>query len=126
MSTPTTMQVRDFTGGPFAVSAEDGQRLHDAIAPALKEGKAVVVSFAGIETLIAAFLGAAIGQLYGGFPEEVIGRLLTVCDLPSEDRSMMERVVRNSKMYYANPAAYDAAWKEECDLRDTVISEDCL
>jgi len=29
MTVPVPIRVFDFTGGPFAVSAEDGQRVHD-------------------------------------------------------------------------------------------------
>ncbi len=126
MKTPITIQVREFTGCPFAVSAEDGQRLHDPVAPALKDGKPVVVSFAGIETAIAAFLGAAVGQLYGEFPEDRIEGLLSIRDLPPEYELQLGRVVRNAKMYYANPGAYDAAWNEECGARDTVAIGDHL
>ncbi len=112
MSETITIQVRDFTGCPFAVSAEDGLRLHDAIAPVLKEGNLVVLSFAGIETVIGAFLSAAIGQLYGEFPEERIRELVAVRDLAPEDEAQLAQVGRNARAYYANPAAYDEAWKE--------------
>ena len=77
MKPPITIHVRDFTGGPVAVSAEDGQRLHDAIAQVpFKEGKPVVLSFAGIETIIAAFLGAAVGRLHGEMAYEDVDALL--------------------------------------------------
>lgn len=80
----------------------------------------------GIETIIAAFLGAAVGQLYGKFPEDRIVGLLSMRDLPPEDELQLGRVVRNAKMYYANPGAYDAAWNEECGARDTVAIGDHL
>ena len=119
MKTPITIQVRDFTGCPFAVSAEDGQRLHDAIAPALKEGKPVVLSFGGIETIIAAFLGAAIGQLQGEMASEDVDALLSVREVGGDERELFQRVAANAKRYYANPLAFDRAWAEEVEPQAT-------
>jgi len=39
MTVPVTIRVLDFTGCPFAVSAEDGQRVCDQIAPLLPVGQ---------------------------------------------------------------------------------------
>ncbi len=124
MKTPITIQVRDFTGCPFAVSAEDCQRLHDAIAPALKEGKPVVLSCAGIETIIAAFLGAAVGQLYGEMAYGDVDTLLSTRHLNGDQRASFERVRMNSKRYCENPRAYDAAWREAEDSCDLAMIEE--
>lgn len=113
MKTPITIRVCDFTGGPIAVAATDGQQLHDAIVPLLKEGKPVVLSFAGIETMIAAFVSAAVGQLYGEMDYEVVDTLLTAQDLGANDRDVFQRVLTNSKRYYKNPVAFDQAWAED-------------
>jgi len=113
MNIPVIIRVFDFTDCAFAVSAEDGQRVHDQIAPALREGKSVTLSFASVETTIAAFLSAAVGQLYGEFSEARICDLLTIHDLGDSDQALLDRVIRNAKMYYANRAAFDAAWDEE-------------
>jgi STAS-like domain of unknown function (DUF4325) len=115
MTKPVAIQVRDFTGCPFAVSVEDGGRVHDAIAPALKEGTAVVLSFAGIETVIGAFLGAAIGRLHAEMASEDVDALLSIRCLEEEQMESLKRVVANSKRYFENPAAYEAAWKEVVD-----------
>jgi len=66
--------VFDIVGSPVCVSADDGQTVHDKIAPLLRDNRKVVVSFERVETLISAFLNAAIGQLYGEFPEEADSR----------------------------------------------------
>jgi hypothetical protein len=112
MNNPIIIRVCDFTGGPFVVSAEDGQRVPDAIAPVLKEGKPVVLSFAGIETIIAAFLSAAAGQLYGEMVYADVDALLSTRDLNADDRGLFQRVLTNSKRYYENPMAFDQAWAE--------------
>jgi len=113
MSTPVTVNVLDFTGCPFAVSAADGQRVCDQIVPLLREGKPLSLSFSGIETIIAAFLSTAVGQLYSVFPEDHIRSLLDFRDIQADDRTLLDRVVRNAKVYYANPKAFDEAWREE-------------
>jgi hypothetical protein len=113
MTDPTTIRVFDVVAGPLCVSAEDGQHVHDRIAPLLREGKPVTLSFAGVKTIIAAFLSAAIGQLCGEFPEAHVCGLLTIRDLAADDRALLDRVIRNAQAYYANPAAFDAAWQDE-------------
>lgn len=122
MNEAITIQVRDFTGCPFAVSAEDGLRLHDQIAPLLRAGTPVALSFAGIDAVIGAFLSAALGQLCADIPEPRLGALLTFRDIPADDRATVERSMRNARRYYANPAAYDAAWKEELEDTATICA----
>ncbi|WP_321931571.1 STAS-like domain-containing protein [Paraburkholderia guartelaensis] len=107
------VNVSKIVDGPLCISAEDGQRLHDAIASKLRENQAVVVSFQGIETLISAFLNAAIGQLYGEFAENSIKELLTVSDMNQEDLVLLKRVVDNAKTYFENRDKVDSAWQDE-------------
>jgi len=113
MNTPVTIRVFDFTGCPFAVSAADGQRVCDQISPLLREGKSAALSFVGIETIIAAFLSAAVGQLYSVFSENQIAARLAFRNIQADDRALLDRVIRNAKAYYANPNAYDDAWRAE-------------
>ena len=113
MTQPITVRVYDIVGGPFCVSAEDGQRLHDKIASLLKAGRPVVLSFERIDTLISAFLNAAIGQFYGELPEDRIRDLLSVRDLAGDDLAVVDRVIENAKVYFSSPAEFDRAWQEE-------------
>lgn len=113
MSNAIIVRVFDIVGGPLGVSAEDGQRVHDKIAPLLREGQKVELSFEQVETLISAFLNAAIGQLYGEFAEERIKELLSVRDLDADDMDVLRRVVENAKAYFKSPKKFDKAWKEE-------------
>lgn len=107
------VRVFDVVGSPLCVSADDGQAVYDKIAPLLRDGRKVAVSFAKVETLISAFLNAAIGQLYGEFPEDRIRELLSVRDMTQEDRILLKRVVDNAKNYFKHRASYDQAWKDE-------------
>ena len=109
MSKEAIIRVFDIVGGPLCVSSEDGQKIHDKIAPLLREGYNVVVSFDRVETLISAFLNAAIGQLYGEFGEEEIRASFTVKDMSQEDLSLLKRVVDNAKIYFSDPDRYRKA-----------------
>lgn len=113
MNDEIVVRVFDIVGGPLCVSADDGQAIHDKIAPLLRDSCKVVVSFKKVETLISAFLNAAIGQLYGEFPEERIRELLSVRDMTPEDLTLLKRVVDNAKVYFQNREQFDQAWKEE-------------
>ena len=103
----------DVIGGPLCVSVSDGQRLHDKIAPVLKAGRPVVLSFEGVDILIPAFLNAAVGQLYGELSKNRIRELLSVRDLAPDDLDMLRRVVENAKLYFSRSEDFDRAWEEE-------------
>jgi len=120
MISPVTVKVLDFSGCPFAVSADDGDRLRSRIAPLLHAGTAVSLSFAGIEAVIGAFVNAALGPLCRDFSDEQLGNLLTYQDIRADDRATVDRSIRNARAYYANPAAYNAAWAAENDEEETV------
>ena len=113
MTSPVIVRIFDIVGGPLCVSAEDGQRVHEKIVPLLRNGQKVVLSFEQVETLISAFLNAAIGQLYGEFPEDRIKDLVSVRDMDDEDQAVLKRVVDNAKTYFKAPKEFDQAWKEE-------------
>lgn len=124
MTQPITVRVYDIIGGPLCVSTEDGQRLHDKIIPHLKEGTPVALSFERIDTLISAFLNAAIGQLYGELPEDRIRGLLSVRDMAADDVEVLKRVVENAIAYFSSPDDFDQAWLEETDDFDTAWLHD--
>ena len=113
MTEPITVQVFDLTGSPLCVSTTDGLRLRDKIAPLLKMGRHVDLSFKRVDVIIPAFLNAAVGQLYGELPEDHIRELLSYKDLAAEDREMLKRVVENAKHYFNRPDDYDRAWQKE-------------
>jgi len=110
---PITVQVFDIIGGPLCVSASDGQRLHDKIAPLLRKETPVVLSFKRVDILISAFLNAAIGQLYGELPEDRLDELLDFRDLADDDHEMLTHVIENAKAYFRRPQDFDRAWQEE-------------
>lgn len=105
MSDTISIRIRDVLGGPLAVSTEDGQALHDRIAPLLRAGQRVALVFDGMEITTPTFLNAAVGQLYGEFEHGQIRALLSVRDAAPADLALLKRVVENSKGYFANRSA---------------------
>src|ERR1051326_7535322 len=107
------VRVFDVIGTSLAVSSDDGQRVYEKIAPLLRQGQGVQLSFDKIETIISAFLNAAIGQLYGEFPEAKVRDLFNVQDMSKEDLVVLKRVVDNAKLYFDNRKEFDQAWRDE-------------
>ena len=107
------VRVYDIVGGPLCVSADDGQKVYEKIAPLIRQGHMVVLSFDQVDTMISAFLNAAVGQLYGEFSEDQVREQLSVRDMDQEDLTLLKRVVDNAKVYFKSPKEFDQAWKEE-------------
>lgn len=108
---PVTLSVFDIVGGPLCVSASDGRCLYDKIAPLLRTGTPVVLSFKQVDVLIPAFLNAAVGQLYGKLSKN--RKLLSVRGLAADDLEVLRCVVDNAKLYFSRPEEFDRAWQAE-------------
>ncbi|MBI2350930.1 MAG: STAS-like domain-containing protein [Deltaproteobacteria bacterium] len=104
-----TLSIFEVVGSPLCVASDDGQRVHDRIAAALKEGSNVAVSFLNVSSLTSAFLNAAIGQLYGSFTENQIRSRLTVKDIQPDDLALLKRVVETAKQYFKDPKRFNKA-----------------
>ena len=118
MSEGTVIRVFDLVGGPICVSTDDGQIVYGKIAPLLREGHKVIVSFDGVEILIPAFLNSAIGLLYGEFTDEQIRETLSVRDMSTGGKDTLEFVMKHAKAYFENPEAYRRAWREVMEEED--------
>jgi hypothetical protein len=112
MSNPITVKVFEIVGNGFCVSSDDGQKIHDQIAIALREGRNVNLSFLNVDSLTSAFLNAAIGQLYGEFSGEQIKAGLSVKDMSNDDLALLKRVVDTAKQYFKDPEQFIKARKE--------------
>ena len=112
MNNNMTLSIFEIVGSPLCVASSDGQKVHDRLAAALKEGRSVTLSFHNITTLTSAFLNAAIGQLYGAFSEEQIRSLLNVHDMQADDLALLKRVVETAKLYFRDPQRFDQAVQE--------------
>src|ERR1041385_7435628 len=111
MNEPILIRVVDVIGRPLAVDTTDGQRVHDKISPMIEQDKKVVLSFEGISMVITAFLNAAIGQLYGEFPDKV-DSLLTVEGLLPVFQSTLDKSRELAKSYFKEPERLKRAIEE--------------
>jgi hypothetical protein len=109
MNKNLTLSILEIVGSPLCVASDDGQKVYDRIAAALKEGQSVTVSFLNVTSLTSAFLNAAIGQLYGSFSEGEIRSKLKVTDLEPDDRALLKRVVDTAKEYFKDPERFKKA-----------------
>jgi len=109
MSKTHTISLLEIVGSPLCVASEDGQKVHDRIAGAIREEKTVIVSFLNVTSLTSAFLNAAIGQLYGEFGSDEIREKLKVRDIQPDDRGLLKRVVDTAKEYFKDPERFKRA-----------------
>lgn len=114
---PVSIQVHDFIG-PICAGATDARLLHDRIAPLVRAGRPIVLVFDRVHTIMSVFFNIAIGRLFGEFPEDRIRKYLSVRGLSPEDERLLEVMIGSAKRYYANPEAYDRAWREELGWED--------
>ena len=118
-TTPTTQSsetvrlvVTEAIGDNLCIACDDGQKLYEQIAAALKESKKVILDFHNVEETIPAFMGTAIGQLYSNFPEEQIEKSLTVVNADSDAVDDIKNAVYWTKRYLEDPERFKAAAQE--------------
>jgi len=105
------IKIAQLAGTPFCVASEDGQKVYEVIATALREGKRVGLSFEGVTDLTTAFLNAAVGQLYNReLPVDSIpSHLGLLGDVSDSTALLLQRVVRRAKEYYEDPESFQKA-----------------
>ena len=118
MSEDVEISIFEVVGDPLCVASNDGQKVYDRLAAALKADRSIVLSFRYITTLTSAFLNAAIGQLYEAFTEEQIRSRLKVEDIEQDDLALLKRVVDNAKLYFEDPQRFDQAFQETVEDED--------
>ena len=112
MSENIRISMFEVVGSPFCVASGDGQKIYDRLDAALKADQEVVLSFHNVTALTGAFLGTAIGQLYGTFSEEKIQSLLKVEDANPDDLRLLRSAVNNAKLYFKDPERFNQAIRE--------------
>ncbi len=113
MSERTEINLVSIVGDGICVSPDDGEKIFQAIRLALEEGKAVEISFEGVEDLTSLFLNTAIGQLYGEFDEEFLKSRLSVINAADADLVTLKRSVDRAKEYYKDPERFHSVMNEE-------------
>lgn len=112
MQSDTTISVFGVVGSPLCVASNDGQKVYDRLAAALKAERRVVLSFHNVTTMTSAFLNSAVGQLYEAFSEEQIRALLKVEDMEPDDLELLKRVIDTAKLYFQDRQRFDQAVRE--------------
>ena len=107
MQKSITISLFEIVGSSLCVASGDGQKVYQRLVALLQKDCKVALSFRNVTTLTAAFLNAAIGQLYGTFSEEQIRSLLKVEDMEPDDLSLLKRVVETAKIYFKDPQRFD-------------------
>ena len=118
MGSQIVILIFELVGSGICVSSDDGQKVHDQIAAAFREGKKVKLSFLNVDSLTSAFLNAAIGQLYGEFSEEVIRASLAVAEMEQDDLALLKRVVETAKAYFSDPERFKKAREDALEESD--------
>ena len=118
MQSDTTISVFGVVGSPLCVASNDGQKVYDRLAAALKAERRVVLSFHNVSTLTSAFLNSAVGQLYEAFSEEQIRALLKVEDMEPDDLELLKRVIDTAKLYFQDRQRFDQAVREALEDDD--------
>jgi STAS-like domain of unknown function (DUF4325) len=109
MSQSINLSAFEIVGSALCVASDDGQKVHDRIATALREGHKVTLSFLNVTSMTSAFLNAAIGQLYGEFPEDGIRSGLQVAGMAQDDVALLKRVVETAKAYFKDRDGFSRA-----------------
>ena len=112
MSKNIRISMFEVVGSPFCVASDDGQKIYEHLNAALKTDQNVVLSFRNVTALTSAFLSVAVGQLYGMFNEEKIQALLKIEDAEPQDLALLDRVIRNAKLYFEDPKRFNQAVRE--------------
>ena len=112
MSENIQTSMFEVVGSPFCVASDDGQKVHKHLDAALRANQKVVLSFHNVTALTKPFLTAAIGELYGTFSEEEIRSLLKIEDAEPKDLALLDRVIRNTKLYFKDPQRFNQIFQE--------------
>jgi hypothetical protein len=114
-----TINVASVVEGGICVAADDGHKVHDRIVAEFNEKNRVTLSFRGVTRLTTLFLNAAVGQLYGEYPEEYTRAHLAPAD-EAEDWHLtrLKTVVDHAKRFFANPDATLASYRRHVGIED--------
>jgi STAS-like domain of unknown function (DUF4325) len=104
-----TICVTDVLGDNLCIACEDGKRVYEHVAIALKAGQKVYLSFRDGEDITSAFLAEAFSRLYTNFSEELIERKLSFTDINPDDAADIECVIQDVKDYLNNPQQFKNA-----------------
>ncbi len=97
------IKIHQIVSSNHCISSYDGQKVYDKINEQLHLGQIIELDFESIEDMTSAFLNAAIGQLYGKFPNEFLNKHLHVKEgtIDRDDLLLLKRVIDRAKEFFA-------------------------
>ena len=101
------IEVKEVVDTSFCVRTSDGQKVYYLLFTAIKRGESVILSFNGVELVIAAFLNHAVGKLYKEFNPEYIDTLLSVQGLNDQFYISWHKVHGLAPHYFAHQQEMD-------------------
>ncbi len=100
------------------MSASDGQRVYSEVREAVLSGGKVTLSFSGVSRMTTAFLNAAVGQLYGEFPERTIRKHLgPPTDYEEWHLARLKMVVDRAKEFFDDKAHVQSVFEQNTSNR---------
>ena len=99
-----TVKISEVIGSGYGGSANDGKHVYETIVDHITKGDRVAISFESTIRLTAAFLNAAVEQLYGEFTHDKIKKFLA--PLLHADPWQLNRlkvVVDRAKVFFDSP-----------------------
>lgn len=94
-------------GGNSAISVDDGTRVYHKIDAAISDGLTITLDFQDIDLIIAAFLNAAIGQLYSKYSSEYLKSLIELKNVKPCDARLFKKVIERAGEFNNNPIDFE-------------------
>ena len=92
-------------GSNLAVFSENGNDIFKQIDKALQDNMVVHLDFSNIKILTAAFLNAAIGQLYSKYKSEKLKQTIRIFNISDSDKLLLKKVTDRAKEYFTTKNA---------------------
>lgn len=101
------LKVSEYTTLNIGVSSDEGDKINTRINEYLKKYEIVELDFSGLTLLTAAFLNAAIGQLYKDYTSDELSARLKLVNVNSDDASRFKLVTDRAKEYFKDKKSFN-------------------
>jgi STAS-like domain of unknown function (DUF4325) len=114
-----TINVASVVEGGICVAGDDGHKVHDTIIAEFNQDNRVILSFRGVTRVTTLFLNAAVGQLYGEYPENYLrGHFSPAEEAEDWHLNRLKTVVDQAKRFFANPDATLTSYRRHVGIED--------
>jgi len=116
-----TINVKDLCG-EFCIDENDVKQLSQAIAENLGKQNTVELDFAGVDTVLTAFLNGLVGELFQRFEYQTIKNSISFShNSPVNIAGKFEKSLYNAKTFYEAPKQVQSKIKEKVNRIFTEI-----